>query len=297
MLKIKEIIKEKKKKLEEVPVIGELFKPSRKVSLIRMSGVIGDVGLNKKGISYQKFEKVIEKAFEKGGVEAVAFIINSPGGSPAQSMLIGNQIRKLAKEKEIPVYAFVEDVAASGGYWLACAADEIYALPVSIVGSIGVISTGFGLEDFIKKYDIKRRIYTAGNQKSFLDMFSEEKEEDVKRLKNTLEELHKEFKDWVKSRRGDKLKGTDKSLFEGQFWVASEVIDKGLVDGLGGYKEIIEEKLGKDIDIVDITPKKSFFNFAGGEVKYSGVSLSAENLIEAAFEKIEEKSIYSRYGF
>ena len=297
MSDIKKIICDKFKEWQELPIIGDFLKPSKKISVVKMSGIIAESGFRGKGISFSKFDDVLEKAFDKSGLEAVALIINSPGGSPAQSMLIGDKIRKLSEEKKVPVYAFVEDVAASGGYWLACAADEIYALPVSIVGSIGVISTGFGLEDFIEKHNIKRRVYTAGTQKSFLDIFSEEKEEDIKRLKVSLNSIHDEFKGWVRSRRGDRIKGTDEDLFEGQFWVAREIAETGLIDGYGNYHEILKEKFGKEIKLVDISPKKSMFSFGGGDVSIVNKDIQIENFAYALVEKVEEKSIYSRYGF
>ena len=184
--------------LGNLPLIGGLLKPKPRVSVIRLSGVIADSGPGRGGISHHRYEKSIFYAFEEFDLQAVLLVINSPGGSPAQSSLIGDQIRRLSEEKEVPVYAFVEDVAASGGYWLACAADEIYANETSIVGSIGVISASFGFKDVIEKYGIERRVHTSGKNKSFMDPFKDEKPADVKRLKGIQWELHETFIGWVK---------------------------------------------------------------------------------------------------
>ena len=186
-----------------IPIIGGIFKPKPRVSVIRLSGVIADSGPGRPGISHNKYEKYIEHAFDEFDLKAVLLVINSPGGSPAQSALIGDQIRRLSEEREVPVYAFVEDVAASGGYWLACAAEEIYANETSIIGSIGVISASFGFKELIEKHGVERRLHTSGKNKSFMDPFMAEKPADVKRLKELQWDLHETFIGWVKDRRGD----------------------------------------------------------------------------------------------
>jgi serine protease SohB len=200
------------------------------VSVLRLHGVIASQGrgatLNDAGLA-----GVIQKAFTKGKPAAVALSINSPGGSPAQSSLISARIRRLAEEKEIPVYAFVEDVAASGGYYIACAADEIWVDRHSIVGSIGVISAGFGLSEFIERHGIERRVHTAGKSKSMLDPFRPEKEEDVARLQELQETIHTGFIEHVKERRGDKL-NEDGELFTGEIWVGETAVPTGLIDGV-----------------------------------------------------------------
>src|SRR5689334_24588241 len=188
---------------------GRLGEPDRPVvPLVRLHGVIAPMagpGL-RQVINSVTVEKVLERAFAPEGLAAVGLLVNSPGGSPTQSALVADRIRGLAAEHEVPVLAFCEDVAASGGYWLACAADEIYAHPTSIVGSIGVISSGFGLEGFIQRFGIERRLHTAGKSKSRLDPFLPEKEEDVAWLRGLQDELHDLFRQWVVDRRGDRLK-------------------------------------------------------------------------------------------
>ena len=233
-MSIKTFINGLRDDLKDVPVLGALLTPKPKVAVIRMSGVIADGSGRKETISYNAYKDLITKAFEIHKLQAVALVINSPGGSPAQSALIGKLIRDLAEEKEVPILAFVEDVAASGGYWLACAADEIYALDVSIVGSIGVISASFGLKELAERYGVERRIHTSGKEKSFLDPFLEEKPADVKRLKGLQRELHDRFIEWVVTRRGDRLTGSDKELFEGAFWTGARAKELGLIDEIGG---------------------------------------------------------------
>ena len=214
--------------------------------------------------------------------DAVALVINSPGGSPVQSSLIGARIRRLADEKDIPVYAFVEDLAASGGYWLAASADEIYIDSSSVVGSIGVISTGFGLDQLINKHGIERRVHTAGNSKSMLDPFQPQKDEDIKRLKKLLEDVHQNFKDHISSRRGSKL--ADRDLFTGEIWVGQRAIDDGLVDGIGHVVPFFKEKFGDKVSFKNFGQKKSILSRFGTKI-YSDIGHS-----------IEERAAFARFG-
>lgn len=280
--------------LKGLPIIGDLLNNKPKVATIRFSGVIADTPVKKQGLSHHRFAKPIEKAFARSNLKAVALVINSPGGSAAQTSLIANQVRQLADEKEVPVYAFVEDVAASGGYWLACAADEIYAQETSIIGSIGVISAGFGFEDFIERFDIHRRLHTSGENKSFLDPFKPEKEEDVKRLKAIQQDIHEAFKNWVLERRGETLNGTENNLFDGSFWTADPALEKGLINGIGDVRSLMREKFGEEIKLVDYTPERKlpfalppFMSaLSGGEINF------ADDLIEA----LESRAFWSRFG-
>ena len=275
--------------LSSLPIIGGLLKPKDKVAVIRLSGVIADSTMKRGGISHGRFEKSIEHAFDLYNLKAVALVINSPGGSPAQSALLGGHIRALAEEKDVPVYAFVEDVAASGGYWLACAADEIYAMDVSIVGSIGVISSSFGFKELIERYGIERRVHTSGKDKSFLDPFEEEKPADIKRLKALQGELHESFIDWVKARRGKKLKGTDKTLFEGAFWAAKKGLELGVIDGLGEVKAVMKDKFGADVKFPEFGPEKAFLpSLIGADAK--------ANLANDLAETLESRAIWGRFG-
>ena len=213
--------------------------------------------------------------------------INSPGGSPTQSSLIAEKIINLAKEKNKKVYAFVEDVAASGGYWLACSADELYLDLNSIVGSIGVISPGFGFVDLIKQMGIERRVYTSGKSKSFLDPFKEEKKEDIDRLKNIQEQIHENFIDYVKKRRGAKLSSSNEDeVFSGLFWVGKKGVELGLADGVGSINEVIKEKFGKKAKIKIIDQKKSFLQ------KRLSSSINSNDI----FNRLEEMIMWSRYG-
>ncbi len=274
--------------------IKKLFKKKAPVAIIRFAGVIADQGNKRSGVSYQKFSKAIDKAFEVKNLKAVALIINSPGGAPAQCSLISAHMRRLAEEKDVPVYAFIEDVAASGGYWLSCIADEIYVQDSSIVGSIGVVSASFGFEDFIKKHGVKRRICTAGKSKSFMDPFLPVQEEDIKRLKSLQSEIHKSFKTWVKSRRGDRLKGTDATLFEGQFWAGHTAFEKGLVDGVEEMHDVLVKKFGENVKQVNCTPSErrflSLLPFG------SKLEMGKANIVLQILEAIDTRGEWEKYG-
>lgn len=251
------------------------------VAVIRLSGMIGTSGRG--ALNDQSLAPVIEKAFSKGKPVAVALEINSPGGSPVQSSLIGARIRRLAEEKNIPVIAFVEDVAASGGYWLAAAADEIYADPSSVVGSIGVISAGFGLHELLAKNGVERRVYTAGNSKSMLDPFRPEQPEDVARLKELLEDIHVNFKEHVTARREGKLV-QDRDLFTGEIWLARKAIEVGLIDGIGHLKPHLKERFGDKVKLRRIAGKKNFLaKFGAG-------------IVDDTLHGIEERAQFARFG-
>ena len=214
------------------------------VAVIRLNGVIGRVGGLRQGLTLAGLASAIEKAFRQKRLTAVALSINSPGGSPVQSSLLHRRIRTLAAEKDVPVFAFVEDVGASGGYWLACAGDEIYADANSIIGSIGVVSAGFGFADAIKRLGIERRLYTAGKQKGMLDPFLAEDAKDVKHLKSLQGELHENFKGIVRESRGERLSGPEAELFSGAFWTGRQALDMGLVDGVGELRETLRDRFG-----------------------------------------------------
>ena len=269
-------------------MLKSLFSNSINIPTLRLSGVIGQAGFMRSGLSINSLDKLIEKLFADKKSPAVALIINSPGGSPAQSSLIAEKIIKKSKEKNKKVISFVEDVAASGGYWLACASDEIYIDTNSILGSIGVISPGFGFVELIKKIGVERRVYTSGKSKSFLDPFKEEKEEDIKRLKNIQEQIHENFISYVKNRRGSKIQEKDfDEVFSGLFWVGKKAIDLGLADGLGSIYDIIQQRFGKKAKIKIIDQKKSFI-----QRKLSSSLLDSESIMQ----KIEEKAMWSKFG-
>jgi len=267
----------------------KLFSKNVQIPTLRLSGVISSQsGITSSSLSINNLEKLIEKLFSDKKSPAVALIINSPGGSPTQSSLIAKKIIDLSKEKKKPVLAFVEDVAASGGYWLACAADEIYIDQNSILGSIGVISPGFGFVDLLKKVGVERRVYTSGKSKSFLDPFKEEKKEDIDRLTNIQEQIHDNFITYVKLRRSSKLK-EDKldDIFSGLFWVGNKAIDLGLADGIGSINQVLEKKFGRKVKIKMINQKKSFL-----QRRFSSSIINSDEILN----KIEEKVMLSRFG-
>ena len=280
--------------LSGLPLVGRFFKTGPKIPVIRLSGVIADATMRRGGLSYARLSKLIDKAFSIPKVPVVALVINSPGGAAAQSQLIAGLIRQKAEEKAITVTAFVEDVAASGGYWLACAGKEIYAQETSIVGSIGVISSGFGLDKFIQKHDIERRIHTSGRDKSFLDPFKPEKADDVERLKSLQAEMHEAFKNWVKIRRGERLNEREEDLMKNSFWTGTAALSHGLIDGIGSVAAIMKGKFGEDIKFVDCSPEKKgllsqFLPFLGSDAK---IGMDPGMIIDAA----EERAIWNRFG-
>tara|TARA_Y100000590_G_scaffold410438_1_gene503490 strand:- start:3950 stop:4759 length:810 start_codon:yes stop_codon:yes gene_type:complete len=265
------------------------FKKKKVIPHIKLNGVIGNVGKFKQGIDFAGQEEIIKKAFLVKKAPAVAISINSPGGSPVQSHLIHDFIKYQAKKNKKKVIVFAEDVAASGGYLIACAGDEIYANQSSIVGSIGVIYSSFGFKDLIQKIGIQRRVYTAGKNKSTLDPFMDEKKEDIERLKNIQLDLHKDFIEVVEKSRSTKLKKDNGiELFTGEFWSGRKAKELGLIDGLGTADKILREKFGEEVII------KKFEKPKGWLAKKLS---SSENHTEQVINVLEERSIWQRYGF
>jgi len=252
-----------------------------RVAVIRLTGMIAAGGrgaLNDAGTA-----DMLERAFRRAKPAAVALVINSPGGSPVQSSLIGARIRRLADETGLPVTAFVEDVAASGGYWIAAAADDIVVDPGSIVGSIGVISASFGAHEFIARQGIERRVHTAGRSKSMLDPFRPEKDEDVARLRGLLDALHTVFKDHVTARRGAKLPA-DTDLFTGDVWIGQGAVDTGLADAVGQLVPVMKDRYGDKVRFLRYGPRRGLLQRFGAA------------LIGDAIARIEERALYARYG-
>ena len=266
------------------------------VPVIRLSGVIAGGGGLRRGISLEGVEPQLKKAFSIRRAKAVALIINSPGGSPVQSALIGQRVRDLARKADVPVLAFCEDVAASGGYWLAASADEIYANAASIIGSIGVVSAGFGFDRAIERLGIERRVYTAGEHKAILDPFRPESEEDVARLKSLQGEIHQQFITHVVERRGGKLKGDHSDLFNGAFWSGATSIELGLIDGLGDCRSIVTQRFGEDVDLLTIQPKKKLFSGFGGLSGSMSGSTGAAAILDEAVALAIERAHFSRFG-
>ena len=273
------------------------------VPVVRLSGVIAGTGGLRRGISLEAVEPQLKKAFSIRRAKAVALIINSPGGSPVQSALIGQRVRDLARKADVPVLAFCEDVAASGGYWLAAAADEIYANGASIIGSIGVVSAGFGFDRAIEKLGVDRRVYTAGDRKMMLDPFKPEAEEDVARLKSLQAEIHQQFIDHIVERRGGKLKGAHDELFSGGFWSGAAALDLGLIDGLDECRSLVTKRFGEDVDLLAIQPKKKLFSGIGGLSGSLSESMAgslsgdaAASLVDEAVAHAVERAHLSRFG-
>lgn len=267
--------------------------PPPVVAVLRLAGVIADGGggpFRGPSLNHLGMAAAIERAFAVKKVKAVALEINSPGGSPVQSALIAGHIRRLAEEKKIPVYAFCEDVAASGGYWLATAADEIHADPSSIVGSIGVIYAGFGLTGLIEKLGVERRVHTAGDNKSFLDPFSPERDKDVARLRSLQDEIHAAFVGQVTSRRGARLKDpSDPDLFSGAFWGGRGALDRGLIDGLGDLRGVMRARFGTKVRFRRVNPAQ------GGWLRRR-LGLDGGRIADGALAAVEHRLAMARYG-
>ena len=265
------------------------FKKKTVVPHVRLTGIIGSAGRFKQGMDLDGQKDILKKAFSLKKISHVAISINSPGGSPVQSHLIYSYIRELADKKKIKVLIFAEDVAASGGYLISCAGDEIYANSSSIIGSIGVISASFGFKDLIKKIGVERRVYTAGKNKSTLDPFVEEKEEDVKRLKNIQLELHDDFIKVVETSRGSKLKDPEKNnIFTGEFWTGKTALKLGLIDGIGNADQVLKQKFGDKVVIKKFEKQKSFIA--------KKLSSSIQDPVDSLANIIEEKSMWQKFG-
>ncbi len=254
------------------------------VAVVKLHGVITPTPspLSRGTININTVEQALTKAFDHDRLKAVALAINSPGGAPTQSALVAERIRELADRKRVKVIAFCEDVAASGGYWLACAADEIYAHSSSLVGSIGVVTAGFGLNGLLERFGVERRVYTAGAHKVRLDPFQQEKDEDVEWLKGLQAQLHDQFVTWVKSRREGKLGGED--LFTGEVWTGAKAKELGLVDGVGNLRAVLSERY-PDAEISVAEPKRPL-------LARLGIGGATQSLLTA----VEHRALWSRYG-
>lgn len=276
------------------PILGLLpiqrfRRPPPVVSVVRLEGVIGRLGPLHRGITLAALAPQLEKAFRLRNAKAVALAVNSPGGSPVQSSLIARRIRALAEEKDLPVYAFCEDVAASGGYWLAAAADRIYADPASIVGSVGVVSAGFGFPELLKRIGVERRLHTAGTNKARHDAFLKEKPEDVAHLKDLQADLHGTFKDWVRDRRDGRLQADEETLFQGDFWSGRRALELGLVDGLGDLRAVMRETFGDEVRLRLVGGPQSLWQ----RLRRPARSGAWADELAAA---VEERLLWGRFG-
>ncbi len=270
--------------------------------MLRLSGPIGAASPLRSGLSLATLAGQIHRAFSMKGAKAVAIQINSPGGAAVQSTLIYRRIRDLADEKGLPVYVFAEDVAASGGYLIALAGDEIYADSSSIIGSIGVVAAGFGFDKAIKRLGISRRVYTAGENKVSLDPFQVEKPEEIARLKELQGDVHEAFVDLVKERRGKRIKNAGDELFTGEFWSGKKALELGLIDGISDMRTKMRELVGKNVRLKLVTPKRGLFArrlrgfIARGPEDMAEMDFSAPSIADDLISAIESRALWSRFG-
>ena len=262
------------------------------VAVLRLNGVIAAGSRLRGGLNLAALASQIERAFKTRHLKAVALAINSPGGSPVQSALIAKRVRALADEKKVPVFAFAEDVAASGGYWLACAGDEIYADENSIIGSIGVIYAGFGFQALLEKAGIERRMHTRGDKKMMLDPFAEENAEDVTRLKALQKDVHDSFKAYVRERRGDRLKGGRRRLFSGEVWTGKRALGLGLIDGIGDVRSVMRERYGDKVQLRVVAGRRGWLE----RRLRLPLGMSPVGWAEQLIEAVEARAHWSRFG-
>jgi signal peptide peptidase SppA len=271
------------------------------VPVVRLSGVIGAVTPLRPGMSLSGVAKMLERAFATKNARAVALVINSPGGSPVQSRQIYLRIRQLAAEKKLPVLVFVEDVAASGGYMIACAGDEIFCDPSSILGSIGVVGGSFGFQDLIKRIGVERRLYTAGAHKAMLDPFLPENPDDVSRVKALQREIHAIFISLVKESRGSRLKGADDVLFTGEYWAGETSISLGLADAIGDLRSTLRARFGEKVLTPVIAPASGLLSGLLGRRSPGAGSLGALDgmggLPDELISALETRAIWAKFGF
>src|SRR5579871_822758 len=281
-------------------LLPERLRPgSAVVPVVRLSGVIGAVTPLRPGMSLAGVARTLERAFATKNAKAVALLINSPGGSPVQSRQIYLRIRQLAAEKSLPVLVFVEDVAASGGYMIACAGDEIFCDPSSILGSIGVVGGSFGFQEAIKKIGVERRLYTAGERKATLDPFLPENPDDVGRLKAIQRDIHGIFIALVKASRGARLKGADDELFTGEYWAGDRSVALGLADGIGDLRSTLRARYGDKVVTPVIAPASGMLSGLLGRKSAEAGSLleNATNLPDELISALETRAIWAKFGF
>lgn len=282
--------KKSKKTNPVIKLINKFRKKGPQVNVLRFSGIIGDFTLLKKGLTAEALEDDIKKAFKCGKPKAVGIVINSPGGSPVQSEYIYQMARRISEEEKVPVYTFAEDVAASGGYWLACIGEEFYVSGSTLTGSIGVISSGFGYVDAMKKLGVERRVYKEGENKSILDPYLPEDAASVKILTDAMRDVHEDFKNMVRERRKGKInKKDEKELFSGAFWSGRKAVELGLADGIDDVWNFMRKKYGKDVRFKHISKPK-------GLLKRVFSSLSPEAMVDRVAAILIERGYWSRFG-
>jgi signal peptide peptidase SppA len=280
------------------PILPKRLRGLPVVPVVRLAGIIGFSTPLKPGLTLTTVARALERAFNMRTAKAVALLVNSPGGSPVQSHLIYRRIRQLAAESARPVIAFAEDVAASGGYMIACAADEIFCDPSSIVGSIGVVGGSFGFPKLMDKLGIERRLYTSGEHKAMLDPFLPENPQDVERLKALQLDIHQEFIELVKRSRGARLKGPEKTLFSGEYWTGGKAIDLGLADGIGDLRATLRARFGDDVITPLVAPARGWFGRVQPGVAPTDITglPRAADFAEEIISALEARALWARYG-
>jgi serine protease SohB len=280
------------------PILPKRLRGLPVVPVVRLAGIIGFSTPLKPGLTLTTVARALERAFNMRTAQAVALLINSPGGSPVQSHFIYRRIRQLAAERERPVIAFAEDVAASGGYMIACAADEIFCDPSSIVGSIGVVGGSFGFAKLMDKLGVERRLYTSGEHKAMLDPFLPENPQDVERLKALQRDIHREFIELVKRSRGVRLKGPEQTLFSGEYWTGGKAIELGLADGIGDLRATLRARFGDDVITPLVAPARGWFGRVQPGVAPSDISglPRAADFAEQIISALEARALWGRYG-
>jgi serine protease SohB len=266
------------------------------VPVVRLAGVIGFSTPLRPGLTLANVARPLDRAFRMRNARAVALLINSPGGSPVQSHLIYRRIRQLAAENGRTVIAFTEDAAASGGYMIACAADEIICDPSSIVGSIGVVGSSFGFAKLMDKLGVERRLYTSGEHKAMLDPFLPENPEDVDRLKAVQREIHEGFIELVKRSRGARLKSPEQDLFSGEYWTGAKAVSLGLADAVGELRSTLRERFGADVLTLLIPASRSWLGRVQPGVRVPDLLLPRGGVAEELISALEERAIWSRFG-
>jgi len=280
------------------PILPKRLRGLPVVPVVRLAGVIGFSTPLKPGLTLATVARALERAFNMRTARAVALLINSPGGSPVQSHQIYSRIRQLAAESARPVIAFAEDVAASGGYMIACAADEIFCDPSSIVGSIGVVGGSFGFPKLMDKLGVERRLYTSGEHKAMLDPFLPENPQDVERLKALQRDIHQEFIDLVKRSRGARLKGPEKTLFSGEYWTGGKAIEFGLADVIGDLRATLRARFGDDVVTPLVAPARGWFGRVQPAIRPSDIAglPRAADFAEEIISALEARALWARYG-
>jgi signal peptide peptidase SppA len=280
------------------PILPKRLRGLPVVPVVRLAGVIGFSTPLKPGLTLATVARALERAFKMRTAQAVVLLINSPGGSPVQSHLIYRRIRQLAAENARPVIAFAEDVAASGGYMIACAADEIFCDPSSIVGSIGVIGGSFGFPKLMDKLGVERRIYVSGEHKAMLDPFLPENPQDVERLKALQRDIHQEFIELVKRSRGARLKGPEKTLFSGEYWTGGKAIELGLADGIGDLRATLRARFGEDVVTPLVAPTRGWFGRMQPGVGADDLSgwPHTTDFAQDIISALEARALWARYG-